>query len=70
MLIEGFVENFAVAFGLDDHLSRINGIESHWGEGRENTAVASLLSPIAINIEKDPFCSSQSSEEEDCKESN
>ena len=65
--IEGFVDLFAVASGLDDHLSNMRGIESHWGKGCENTVVESLLIPIAIDIEKDPYCSTQSSEEEDCK---
>ena len=71
MYIEGFVENFAVALGLeDDHLSRMNGVQSPWGKGRENTVVAALLCPIAIDIVKDPYCSTQSSKEEDCNDSN
>ena len=80
MYIEGFVENFAIALGLDDYLSKLcgddfahmSGLEEHASKfcceerRRENILVAALCSPIYIAVEMDPFCGS----EEECNDSN
>ena len=79
MKIEGFAENVADALGLDDHLSKLCGngfahtlgLEEHASKfrgeerRRDNFVVSALSSPIYIALEKDPYCSTLSSEDED-----
>ena len=64
MFIEGFVDLFANALGLEDHVSRMNDIELHWNKGPANIVVAALRSPITIAVEKHPYRRTQSSEED------
>ena len=70
MCIEGFVEIFPTALGLEDHLSRLKDIEYHWNTGPEDIVVAALPCPISIAVEIDPYRGTSSEEEEDCRESN
>ena len=63
MSIESFVETFAVALGLEDHVSRMSE------RGPEDCVVAALLSPSCLTVEEDTYCRTQSSEE-DCNDSN
>ena len=61
MKTEGFVANFAIAYGLDDHLGKL------CGDDFANTlggVVATLHCPITISLEKHPYLGLQSSEED------
>ena len=54
-------EYFAIALGLEDHLSKL------CGDDFANTlggVVATLHCLITISLEKDPYCGLQSSEED------
>ena len=69
MYIECFGESFAIALGLEDHMSKLLVDEVRVRSRPEENVVAALLNPIHIAVEKDPHLGIQSIEE-DCNENN
>ena len=55
MYIEGFVENFAIALGLDDYLSKLLDHDLICVNGVEDSVVAALNSPLTVTLELDQY---------------
>ena len=67
MYIEGFVESFADALGLDEYVSKLLDYDLICVNGVKDLVVAALNSPITFTSEKDQYLGSLSNSEDECQ---